>query len=424
MNPIRRALASLMALLLLSPALFAADLKEAMDQAALELKGKPKIEENSEKAIIIQVVNLHNKKTDQVAKKIETELYLALEKHFPKFKLVFLSESIAGVNLMKALMVKGEYEQKGETTTVRFAALNGLQGEVIAQASVEFATEQKTKESLVAVLDIEATYLNPDQVKAFSDMFRAALINVAQFNLASSADVSKMDPDKIQKAYGCSRDECATIIGEQLGVDRVISTSLFKITDNKYMLSSKIMDIQNGAILISKTIKHDSDLSSLDVSLEVLAGELAGKEVKLKVEPAPAQEVSESSGGTSWLSHVLAGGGALVFSQLSVGAASTYNTLATDNQDLKTQYDASNSTSERDTIKAKYDTNQSEMTAAKADVSLYDSLTVVFALWEGYLIFFGGDSSAMGEAPKSPYRWAMLPSNEPGRPALAFQMSF
>ena len=62
MNPIRRALASLMALLLLSPALFAADLKEAMDQAALELKGKPKIEENSEKAIII-LNNIFYKKT-------------------------------------------------------------------------------------------------------------------------------------------------------------------------------------------------------------------------------------------------------------------------------------------------------------------------------------------------------------------------
>ncbi|MDT8447743.1 MAG: hypothetical protein RRB13_12710 [bacterium] len=420
-KPLRWILPLFISCLLGSP-LWAADIKDAVADMAEELRAKPKIAKHAERAIIIQVVNLHNQKTDQTAKKIETELYLALERSFPEFRLVFLSEALNGVNLIKALVVKGQYEQKGESTTLRIAALNGLNGEVIAQAEGVFETEKTRQESLVAVLDIEAEYLTRDQTKAYSDLFRAALASTHAIKLASSADVDKMDPDQVQKAYGCTRDECATIIGEQLGVDRVISTSLFKLSESKYMLSSKVMDIQNGAILTSKTVRHNGNLASLDLALETLAHELTGtKAANAAAAEAPTLRSSErQSGGVFW--HLVATGGALGAAVLSVNTASQYNTLATDQQDLKTQYDASSSTTERSTLKTKYDSNASQMTSLKQQVQTYDALTVVFALWEGYLLFSGPSAVAAGAPPARQWQFALMPGVE--KPSLHLNWSF
>ncbi|OGG99058.1 MAG: hypothetical protein A2600_00665 [Candidatus Lambdaproteobacteria bacterium RIFOXYD1_FULL_56_27] len=416
--------------LALTGPLLAQPLKEAMEDAAKQLQEKPKIAKNAEKAIVIQVVNIHNQQTDATAKKIETSLYMALEKFFPEFKLVFLSDSLSGINLSKALVFKGTYDQKGEKTTLNLAGIAGLGGEVIGQAEVVFETEKTTKETLVAVLDIEAKDLNKDQIKAFSDLFRSSLSSVAPFKLASSADVDKMNPEQIQKTSGCTRDECATLIGEQLGVDRVVSTSLFKINDTKYMLSAKIMAIQDGSILVSKTVQHNSDLSNLDVSLEKLSLELVGK-TAAEISGAKAAPVdlgpritSDGGDGYGWGWHLFALAGAGGTALLSSNAAKDYNSLATKNADLKTQYDASNSTATRATIKTEYDANVTKMKADKAAVQTFDSMTIVFGLMEGYFIFFGGSSESAQNlaAPARQWQFALLPGFE--HPTMNFSYQF
>lgn len=423
-----RPLGLLAFLIFLSPLAFGADLKDAATEVAEQLAQKPKLAQNSEKAIIIQVVNLHSQKTDKTAKKIETELYMALEKAFPGFKLVFVGESLTGVDLVRSLALKGQYEQKGEDTILRVAALNGMNGEVIAQAEATFETEKTRDDALVAVLDIEAKYLTKDQIKAYSDLFRASLSDTQTMRLASSADVDKMDPDQIQQAYGCTRDECATIIGEQLGVDRVISTSLFKLSEDKYMLSSKIMSIQTGAILTTKTVRHNQGLASLDQSLEELAYQLTGaqrpqRQASGQAAPAPvvARKPDE---GASWLWHAVATGGALGAASLSTTSADQYNTLAGEQEDLRAQYAAATSASEKESLQQKYDANAADMSTLKQQVQTYDALTAVFALWEGYLLFFaGGSGVAQAEPPRTP-NWdlALLPGRE--KPTLHFNYSF
>lgn len=169
---------------------------------------------------ILKVINASNLAYDRVGKKIETEMYFALERQFPDFKL-FLGK---GPNPDREIHLSGTYEQKGDKMIVRFRIFKG--NEILAQKSTEFDSRAR-KSTLVAVLDIESKALNPIQKKAYSDIFRTELSNFNVFTIASSADVDKMDPDAIQKATGCTRDECATIIGEQLGVDRTISVSLF-----------------------------------------------------------------------------------------------------------------------------------------------------------------------------------------------------
>ncbi len=258
----------------LSSSVSASTMDEALELAAQKLKITGAL--NSKRDVIsVEIVNFHSQQKDKTAKKIESLLYFALEDQ--GFRTVLLSETLAGSG-NKTVYLKGTYEGQGDFVSVRLQLIKGLvTGEVLTQVSVEYEEKRQRSNTLVAVLDIESDDLPNSMKKAFSDLFRSALGDLGGFDLASSADVDKMNPDAIQSSTGCTRDECATIIGEQLGVDRVISTSLFKLTENKFMLTGKMMDILDGSILKTSTVRYKGKLEDMDSALNELAAKITGK---------------------------------------------------------------------------------------------------------------------------------------------------
>ena len=240
---------------------------------------------------IMSIVNARSKRNDETAKKIENELFLALERQKPDFKLFLVREAAAEDDVY----LTGSYEPKGENTLLYLRIVKGIvKPRILAQFQREFISERMRQRTLVAVLDLEAESLESSAKKAFSEVFRSSLSREDVFDFVSSADIDKLDPEAIQKNSGCTRDECATIIGEQLGVDRVISTSLLKIEKELFVLSGKIFNIQDGAILKARTVKHTGGIDSLDHSFEKLALALVSdKEPAGKKEPLIVQEESE-----------------------------------------------------------------------------------------------------------------------------------
>jgi hypothetical protein len=253
---------------------FSQTLEDALEKAADYFVESNAIDLSQQ--LIIGMQNYHSKKKDKTAELIETELYFALEKVLPEATMLLESQALAGVSSTNAIFIYGTYEQKGKITTLRLQALKGMiSGEVLAQTSVNYSTDRSVNKALVAVLDIEADTLTEEQRKGFSDIFRAALAKSEQFNMASNAEIDKMDADQIQNTTGCTRDECATIIGEQLGVDRVISSSFTRLTESMFVLSAKMMDIKKGSIIITETVKHTGSLNTLDQALENLSVKLS-----------------------------------------------------------------------------------------------------------------------------------------------------
>jgi len=255
-------------------------MEKAMDEIAeYFVKSALKIEAGEE-LHVLEIVNYSNQSHDEVGKRLETQLYFALERQFPDFKL-FLGK---GQNKDKEIYLSGTYEQQAGTTTVRLRITRG--NEVIAQIAKQYEAKV-ARRALVAVLDLEAETMNEVQKKAFSDIFRAALNELDVFDIASSADIDKMNPDEIQKATGCTRDRCATIIGEQLGVDRTVSSSLFKVSEELYILSAKILDIKDGSILVSRTVEHNGNLGSFTKALREMANKLVVSPSDVKAAKAP-----------------------------------------------------------------------------------------------------------------------------------------
>lgn len=388
----------LLAFFILSPNLRASSLQSAADQIAQYLT-QTDIKLQKDHELIINVVNIHSEKSDMTSQKIETELYFAMQKQFPDFKLVLLEESLTGVSMKNAVQVKGTYEQKGNAITIRVQCISSIDGTLLAQTEAMYNTEESRRKTLVAVLDVESQILNSQQRRILSEVFRTALSETKAFDMASTSDIDKMDPDKIQTATGCTRDTCATIIGEQLGVDRVISSSILRMAQNYYYVTAKIMDIKDGSILTTKSIKHQGDVISLDSAMEKLAIELTEdetglevmqreevkREAEVKEEKIPeATYQKESSSNYIW--HVTAITLALLSTSQSMNAATEYNDLSSRNAAIKKAYPTATPT-EKNTLATEYADNQEKMTASKKSVQLYDGLTALFVVWEAYLIW-------------------------------------
>jgi len=196
---------------------YAKNMQTALDEAANLLHERAD-SFTSLKRMIVRVVNKHSGQSDGIAKRIQTVLNLALQDKFMEITIVFAEDALTGVTSRGTVFIEGVYEKKGEMITLTIRALKGLQtGESLAQTEVEFDIGSTRRKTLVAVLDLDSRDLTESQRKAFSDIFRSIFVEIDAFDIASSADVDKMSPDEIQKQTGCTRDQCATIIGERLG---------------------------------------------------------------------------------------------------------------------------------------------------------------------------------------------------------------
>ncbi len=275
--------------ILITPHIQAVSLREAINEATRHFRYSGQINPNSQ-IVISGIISFHTKKKDQLTDRIETELYFGFGNQFKSVKLVDESESISGVPGEDTIYIKGTYEQKADRTTLYLKAVKGLlTAEVIDQVMISFDMSYR-KKTLVAVLDIESNVLNKDQRKIFSDMFREALGEMNVIEIASSADIDKMDPDEIQRVSGCTRDTCATIIGQSLGVDRVISSYLRKADRDFYVISAKMIDIKDGTIITTKSVDHDGNLRKLRITLKKLSEKLTRKLKTLSVVKTEKQE--------------------------------------------------------------------------------------------------------------------------------------
>jgi formylglycine-generating enzyme required for sulfatase activity len=264
----------LLILFILIPILLNAQtMNEAMEQAVEGLV-KNGLSNQQKMKLVVEVTNYDSNKKDIEARKIESNLFTALQTQFPRAELLLSGESLTGVSL-KAVVIQAKYQLRGEKTTVNVKALDRMSGKVISEMNVLYISQQKVKKNLVAVLDIEAETLTTPQRKIYSKLFRTALINTDQFDLISSDAIDRADADKIQEEFQCSREECATIIAQQLAANQVITTIYGKVTDKLYFLTGSLKDISSGETLAEEKVKHNGDINTLEVVMEQLACKLA-----------------------------------------------------------------------------------------------------------------------------------------------------
>ncbi|MCP4751986.1 MAG: hypothetical protein GY866_13915 [Proteobacteria bacterium] len=376
-------------------------LKHAMERAAVHFTRTAIKIEPGQKLHILEIVNDNSRKQDALAKQIETELYFALERQYPDFKL-FLGK---GENTENEIFLSGNYEPKGEKTTVRLKVVEG--DKILARFETDFHTKAHQR-SLVAVLDLETDELTIEQRRAYSDIFRARLNEIDVFDIASSADVDKLDPDAVQQKTDCTRDSCAIIIGRQLGVDRVVSSSLFEVDEGSYIISSKVMDVYDASVLVAKTVEHTGDLKNLQNSLNKLANNLTGHSERAPVheETGDLLLIHEESSRVPW--HVAAVTMALASIWKVVDDSKSRDDLKARNEELANNYGNTIDDEERANYYAEYNENEDKIEQYESNIANYKKVAILALVWEICLVYYDMYPNEMTHKDSAESPWTPL----------------
>ncbi|MDH5561940.1 MAG: hypothetical protein OEY59_13905 [Deltaproteobacteria bacterium] len=374
-------------LMLLSLPVWAQDLEQAAMKTVEQLEPL-KTRLSNDQFLVIDVTNYFSNEKDSLTNLFETELYLALEKVMPGTKLVLAKSSRVGIPLSKTIFLKGRLRQKGSEVVVFFQAVGGIDGEVLAQTESRFVFKDIKKKTLMAVLDLQADGLTPVQIKAFSEIFRSQLSDLGLFALVSSAEINRLNPDKIQESTGCSRDECAVIIGEQLGVDRSLSTQIFKLSESHYILSAKVLDIKDAMMIQSKTVEHRAGIDELKGALRQLAFKLGETQQPLVSLPKlpPAISPGEEFQPRDLTYHYVASSTAGIAGYIALLLTISYNGYVRDNERLLEYYRNSTDAAKQRNYKISYEHNQERMKEIRNQIKTFDQLFYAGVIWETYLL--------------------------------------
>ena len=274
----RFARATLFVFLLLWPlfpaSVYSQTMEEALEQAVAELK-RLGLTEARASELAIDFVNGHTKEEDRDAAVLRGALYGVLHRAYPAARIVLEEEAEAGVS-GSAVFVKGVYLPRGKRVTVTLRAVGDrVSGTEIARAEAVFVRKVASVENLVAVLPLEAPDLSASAREAFTRVFRSALIASGRFDLISSDAVDRVDPDRVQEEYGCTREQCSVIVAESLNAGLVLTPTYTKIGEGHYLLAGSLKDIKKGSTVREHTVRHDGRLETLDAKLKSLACRLA-----------------------------------------------------------------------------------------------------------------------------------------------------
>lgn len=139
------------------------------------------------------------------------------------------------------------------------------------------STAQDSNRIRVAVLSFDTAGLDASAGIVLTDRFRAELLNTGRFDVMERSRMDEILQEQgFQQTGACNSEACIVQVGKILGVSRMIAGSVGRV-GNLYTTSARIVNIETGRILISKT--EDCDCSAEQVltqSMRNLAYKLAG----------------------------------------------------------------------------------------------------------------------------------------------------
>ena len=256
-------------------------------------------------------------------------------------------------------------------------------------------------------------------------VFNSLLTQLTQYyDLISQEQFLKAQDSAFEALEGknCTEDQCIQKIQEILqienmfilqilrdGTDTQLSLTLVtlekKLVESDFCLNCNTRELnQKVSELVRKIVGSPPPPATAiqPPPASSVQGEKMVEQPKIKEKPAPPPEPEielpeppkKQGESSNLIWHVAALSLTGISAAGSTSAATEYNKLSKENEELQQQYNRSRFPQERLSLKTKYDQNQKAMAASRASVQTYDGLTVIGLIWETYLIIWGGDDKS------------------------------
>ena len=205
-----------------------------------------------------------------------------------------------------------------------------------ATPAVPAAKPEDSGKELVAVMDLEAVGASKVEASAITDRLREELLKSGKFTLVDRSQMTAVLDEQALQQSGCTTQECAVKVGKVLGVRKLISGKVTKISETGWVVNATVVDVETSETLRAESLRHRGDyFSLLDEAISGLALKLAtpaGRKPELgayvaaeqkpqpvaaPAEPKKEEPAGETKGISKW--WWVAGGAAV----LGIAAASS-----------------------------------------------------------------------------------------------------
>jgi hypothetical protein len=139
------------------------------------------------------------------------------------------------------------------------------------------AQEVKDERELVAVMDLQAVQATPAEVQALTDRLREVLHKSGRFKLVERGQMDAVLNEQALQQTGCTSQECAVQVGRILGVRKLVVGKVVKVSDEVWLLSAALVDVETAETLRAESVRHKGDYFALmDERVREIGEKMAG----------------------------------------------------------------------------------------------------------------------------------------------------
>ena len=154
-----------------------------------------------------------------------------------------------------------------------------------------FANDQKIN---IAVLDLNGTGINEDEVLFLSNRLRTELFETGKFNVLEREQMNAILNEQGFQQSGCTTIDCAVEIGQLLNVQQMVGGSIGKIEDI-YSITLRVIDVQTGAIVKTATKDHSGKLSTMLTDVIPVVANILATDKNVEEQPGLESTVTTES---------------------------------------------------------------------------------------------------------------------------------
>lgn len=149
----------------------------------------------------------------------------------------------------------------------------------LAWAPMSQAQEDKEK---IAVLDFDVIGSTREQGAVLTNQLRSELLKTGRYTMVNRSQLDKILDEQALQQQVCIEAECAVKVGRVLGVRRIVTGSVTKVTDTLWQISTTLTNVETAEILRQEVVNHAGDFASLFLSgMASVAKKLAATEDEL-----------------------------------------------------------------------------------------------------------------------------------------------
>ncbi|MBU2511658.1 caspase family protein [bacterium] len=137
----------------------------------------------------------------------------------------------------------------------------------------------------VIVTDIKSNDLTSNKLTALSSILRTSL---SETNLLEIVDLSKKNEKPLNENVSCNGSLCVINLARKVGADAIISVTLHRLEDETHFLTANVLNVYDGTIIVTKTIKHEGSISGLNETVRKLAFKLYDANGTLVIKSFPS----------------------------------------------------------------------------------------------------------------------------------------